>query len=184
MLLVCHFILGDSRQRVFSKHRGRRQICFKEIVTPHKTRYHCLGFSGRTNEKKNLCRREAGWATAHFPVLGHDKTCCIATGRARHGLACVLGHAAERCDTGSSAGDTAWPGRKGERQRAGTRRPSHSGVAIRFLYRDRERRARCNTAPRRYDMAPRRCDTAQCVRSLGFGRAHCAHDPVLTQYTV
>ena len=53
MLLVCHFILGDSRQRVFSKHRGRRQICFKEIVTPHKTRYHCLGFSGRTNEKKN-----------------------------------------------------------------------------------------------------------------------------------
>ena len=183
MLLVCHFILGDSRQRVFSKHRGRRQICFKEIVTPHKTRYHCLGFSGRTNEKKNCVEEKLDgllpifqfWVTIKHVVSRQ-------AGRDTAWLACW--GTQQSAATRAVARDTAWPGRKGERQRAGARRPSHSGVAIRFLYRDRERRARCDTAPRRYDMAPRRCDTAQCVRSLGFGRAHCANDPVLTQYTV
>ena len=33
------------------------------------------------NEKKKKKKRaeEAGWATAHFPALGHDTICCIVT---------------------------------------------------------------------------------------------------------
>ena len=37
-----------------------------------------------------MCR-EAGWATAHFPALGHDTTYCIVIGKGTGAQGCTVG---------------------------------------------------------------------------------------------
>ena len=102
--------------------------------------------------KKQICAGEgAGWATAHFPVLGHDITGCIVPQDSwGHMARCDMASSAvtRPCDTAQQRCDTA--GLRTEARGSARMGPGHRGVSrYNFLYRDRG----CDTARARNDTA-------------------------------
>ena len=79
---------------------------------------------------------------SRYSRLYRDTVGCIAIGRAqararaRHGLACVLGRATVQARHGA-AKRTTRPSLRARESDSARARPGHSGVAIRFLYRER-----------------------------------------------